>query len=147
MPTIRELIDIEVREVKGLGETERTEFADALENVLISDLQRRLESSTEAQINNLKQKHADELRELRDKLETQDSIREKYQDNEDRLEERNKKQNEHIGKLSSEISVLIRQVKKLQERGPVSIQEHDSLLEERDFLRELALSNATGERI
>lgn len=147
MPTIREVIAIEVEQLMGLGETEKGEFTDSLEHVLTNEIIARVDNASQSQINTLKQKHADELRELRDKLETQDSIRAKYQNTEDRLEARNKKQNEHIGKLSSEISVLIRQVKKLEERGPVSMQEHDSLLEERDFLRELALSNATGERV
>lgn len=147
MPTIREIIAIEVEQLKGLGEIEREEFKDALDHVITNALIEKVENASQSQINTLKQKHADELRELRDKLETQDSIRAKYQNTEDRLEARNKKQNEHIGKLSSEISVLIRQVKKLEERGPVSMQEHDVLLEERDFLRELALSNATGERV
>lgn len=124
----------------GLGEHIERGIARKVADFIHPEMMEEIGNTLQTRVNHINQKHNEEIAELKRKIETQDNIRIRFQKREEELEERSKKQNQHIGELSREISKL----KKTVSVSPITIHTHELIIEERDFLRELAKDFARG---
>ena len=124
----------------GLEEHIERGIARKVVDFIHPDMLEEIGNTLQTRVNHINQKHNEEIAELKKKIEIQDNIRTRFQKREEELEERSKKQNQHIGELSREISKL----KKTVSISPITIQSHELITEERNFLRELAKDFARG---
>lgn len=141
---ISEIVEEELRQAGGLKNPEKfAEFLEVVENRLITYANEMIDSNIEAQVNTIKTRHLREVADLQDKIKVQDEIRNEHVHaiNESR---------DKIRRQAEEINLLRLEKEELEKNtaiGKYTVADFQTLEDERDFLRNLALTFASKERI